>query len=33
MRPQKNAAGNPTAFSVHKGKKETQRLAGRLPRS
>ena len=27
----KNAAGNPTAFSVHKGKKETQGLAGQLP--
>jgi hypothetical protein len=31
--PTKNAAGNPTAFLVHKGKKETQRLSGRLPRS
>ena len=28
----KNAAGNPTAFSVHKGKKETQGLAGRWNR-
>jgi hypothetical protein len=28
--PTKNAAGNPTAFLVHKGKKETQRLSGRL---
>jgi hypothetical protein len=31
--PTKNAVGNETAFSVHKGKKETQRLSGRLPRS
>ena len=28
--PTKTAAGNPTAFLVHKGKKETQRLSNKL---
>jgi len=31
--PTKNATGSPAAFSVHMGKKETQGLSGRLPKS